>query len=85
MSLVSRWFPEMEDVFTMSRKVKFRLRLDTRLLSAVNRIVEQRGITVDAFVTEVLLQVLKEGAEKEASTNPLVRSAKKGALRRRKE
>ena len=69
----------------MGRKVKFRLRLDTKLLSVVNRIVEQRGTTVDSFVTEVLLQALKEGAEKEMSTNAFIRPVEKGRQRRGQE
>ena len=72
-------------VFIMGRKVKFRLRLDTKLLSVVNRIVEQSGTTIDAFVTEVLLQVLKEGAEKEMSTNAFIRPVEKSTQRRGQE
>jgi hypothetical protein len=64
---------------TMSRKTKFRLRIDVKLLDAVKGIAARRGISVDAFVTEAFEQVFKEAAQKEAATNGVVYPKKKGA------
>jgi hypothetical protein len=68
----------------MSRKTKFRLRIDAKLLDAVKRIAARRGISVEAFVTEAFEQVFKEAAEKEVAANGVVQPRKKAARRRRR-
>jgi len=64
--------------------MKFRLRIDTELLRAVNRVVARRGITVSAFIEEVMERILKEETGKEIVTKRILQPTKKVARRRRR-
>jgi hypothetical protein len=68
----------------VSRKIKFRLRIDTKLLSAVNRVVARRSITLNEFVTEVMERALKEETEKGMAMQRVAQPRKKIARRRRR-
>jgi hypothetical protein len=63
----------------MSRKTKFRFRIEVKLLEAVKRIAARRGISIEAFVIESFEQVFKEAGKKEAATNGVVYPKNKGA------
>jgi hypothetical protein len=67
----------MLEVVGVSRKIKFRLRIDTKLLSAATRVVARRRITVNEFGTEVMERGLKEETEEKMSTNRVVQLGKK--------
>jgi hypothetical protein len=68
----------------MSRKTKFRFRIDVKLLDAVKRIAARREISIENFVTEAFEQVFKEAAEKEVATKRVIQPRKKDARRRRR-
>jgi acetolactate synthase regulatory subunit len=68
----------------MERKTKFRLRIDPKLLIAINRVVERRGITISALTSEAMERMLREEAGKKMATKRVVQLKKKDARLRRR-
>ncbi len=63
----------------LRQETKFKSRIDGELLSAMNRIVDLRGISISAFATEIWERVLREEAGKGTVQKRVVGRTIKGA------